>query len=164
MQGASRGSYCWERKMELLNFRMYLCHIYVLVRCGIQSIPEWTGLYRNGLDSATDQSITELESLVRKNFLQRNRAILFNATNATYSSTQYTPQRSMQHTLYIAILPVYCDIPAFTIMSVAEDNSDVDLDQFHLLGSTPSQSAIEAFSGTARIKFEEYLHTTSIAK
>ena len=44
-------------------------------------------------------------------------------------------------------------------MSIAEDQSGLDLNQHHPLGCAPSTSAIEAFSGTARTKFEEYLHT-----
>jgi len=42
-------------------------------------------------------------------------------------------------------------------MSVAEDNAGINLDQLHLLGSAPSTRALEAFSGAARTKFEEYL-------
>ena len=73
---------------------------------------------------------------------------------------------------YTRILPALYKITAHTStlqyhqllaqpMSVIEDHGGIDLNQFHPLGCAPSTSAIEAFSGAARSKFEEYLHTRS---
>jgi len=44
-------------------------------------------------------------------------------------------------------------------MSIADDHSGLDLNQYHALGHAPSKSAIEAFSSAARTKFEVYLST-----
>ncbi|KAF8418147.1 hypothetical protein EV426DRAFT_577688 [Tirmania nivea] len=41
-------------------------------------------------------------------------------------------------------------------MPIVQDHTETDLDQFHPLGSAPSPSAIETFSGTARTNLEEY--------
>ena len=53
--------------------------------------------------------------------------------------------------------------PSFTAsqlspaLSVSEHSASVNRDQFHSLGSVPSARACEAFSGTARTKFEDLI-------